>query len=202
MKKIIYLVFLIAIAACAKIPVQTLDLTDAIIDEGKRMHQLNLSFLNSMFAEKRDKIDLFISVEYTPKFLENFKKDIPPETDFQKEFPEMMMSIIPEINSRRNAMQSTLETQRIKLMTKLDADYRVFEEASAELRNLIASAVKVNEERSKAFEQLSNLTKNKVNLNQVENEIDEFISKSGEFGSNIKGDINELNSSIDSLINN
>lgn len=197
MKKIIYLICLIALASCAKLPVQTVTLTDAIITEGKRMHELNISLLNKMFNEKSEKIDAFIKNEYTPKYLEEFKKKIPAGVDYEQEFQNMMQSIIPQINSRRDMMQTALESQRIKLVTKLNVDYKLFEEASMELRNLIESAIKVNEERKKAFEQVKGLTKNRINLNQIETELDKFIIKSGDIGENI----NELSSTINSLLN-
>jgi hypothetical protein len=202
MKNLFLLLIVIAFASCAKIPVQTVALTDAIIDEGKRMHELNIAMLNSMFSEKREKIDMFIKDEYTPHFLEEFNSRIPAGTDYQKEFPGMIQSIIPQITSRRNEMQSALETQRVKLITKLNADYQVFEEAAVELGNLIESAARVNEERNKAFEQVKDLTNNKIDLNQINTEIDSFILKAGALGGNVSGNINELNSKMNSLINN
>ena len=197
MKKIIYLFCVVVLASCAKLPIQTITLTDAIINEGKRMHELNLSLLNKMFNEKREKIDVFIKNEYTPKYLEEFKSRIPAGIDYEQEFPNMIQSIIPQINSRRDMMQSALESQRIKLATKLNIDFKLFEEASMKLRNLIESAIKVNEERKKAFEQVKGLTQNTIDLNQIETELDKFIIKSGDVGENI----NELNSTINSLLN-
>ena len=197
MKKSIYLFCVVALASCAKLPIQTNTLTDAIINEGKRMHELNLSLLNKIFNEKRDKIDVFIKNEYTPKYLEEFKKNIPIGTDYEQEFPNMIQRIVPKISSRRDMMQSALESQRIKLVTKLNADYKMFEVASMELRNLIESVIKVNEARKKAFEQVKGLTQNRIDLNQIETELDKFIIKSGDIG----GNINELNSTINSLLN-
>jgi len=198
MKKIIYLTFLVALSSCAKLPIQTVSLADAITDEGKRMHAINISLLNKMFDDKREKIDAFIKNEYTPKYLEEFNAKIPAGTDYKEEFPEMIQSIIPQINSRRDMMQSALESQRIKLITKLNSDYKSFEEASIELKNLIKSAVKVNEEREKVFQQVDNMTQNRIDLNQIETELDKFIIKSGDIG----GNINELNNSINSLLKN
>ena len=197
MKKLVFLLFVIVLSSCAKLPVHTITLTEAVIDEGKRMHELNLVLINKMFAEKRDKIDIFIKNEYTPKFLEEFRSRIPEGTNYEEEFPNMIESIIPKINSRRDMMQSALENQRIKIITKMNADYKAFEEASMELKSLVESAVKVNEERKKAFQKVKGLTGNKIDLNQIETELDEFIIKSGD----VSGNINNLNNSINSLLN-
>jgi len=197
MRKIIYLICLLIFTSCAKLPIQTLTLTDAISNEGKRMHELNLILLNKMFSDKSEKIDSFIKIDYTPKYLQNFITHIPEGTDFKKEFSNMIQSIIPQINSRRDKMQSALETQRIKLVTKLNDDYRLYEEGSIKLRALIESGIKVNQERNKVFEQVKGLTQNKIDLNQIETELDKFILKSGD----VAGNINELNSTINQLLN-
>ncbi|WMJ75286.1 hypothetical protein RCC89_19285 [Cytophagaceae bacterium ABcell3] len=198
MKKTIYLFILVVFASCAKLPIQTLTLTDAIISEGERMHELNLSLLNKMFNDKREKVDNFIKNEYTPKYLKEFKTRIPNGVNYEEEFPNMIQSVVPVISSRRDMMQSALESQRIKLIEKLNSDYKLFKEASTELRNLIESNIKVNEERQKAFQHAKNLTLSRFDLNQIETELDEFIIRSGD----ITGNINELNNSINSLLNN
>ena len=197
-KKFISYLCLLLFSSCATLPLQTVTLADSIINEGQRMHNLNILLTNKMFQDKREKIDEFIKKEYTPKYMDEFRKKIPAGIDFEKEFPNIIQSIIPEINSRRDIMQSALEDQRIKILTKLDADYKAFEEASFELKNLIESNIKVNEERRKVFEQIKSLTNNNLDFNQVETEIDKFIIKAGD----MSGNINDLNSSINSLLNN
>lgn len=202
MKKISYLLILILITSCAKMPIESITLTESIINEGQRMHELNVSLLNKMFLDKSESIDVFIKDEYTPAFLENFKKRIPPETDIEEELPRMLQAIVPKINGRRDMMQNALESQRLKLIEKLNLDFKMYEEATTELRNLIESAVKVNEERRKAYEKAANLTGGKIDLNQIETELDNFILKSGDISSDAGTIINGLDSKINSLINN
>ena len=201
MKNIIYLICITVLVSCVKLPIQTLTLMDAISNEGKRMHELNLMLINKIFNEKSERIDSVMKKEFTPKYLQNFLANVPPGTDFKQEFPNIIQSIIPHINSNRDRMQNALETQRIKLVTNLNQDYKVYEQASINLRNLIESGIKVNQERYKAFENVKGLTQNKVDLNQIETELDKFILKSGDVAANITGNINELNSTINSLLN-
>ena len=198
MKSILLTISLFLVVSCAKLPVESLTLTDVITAEGKRMHDLNISLLNKMFKEKSLRIDLFIKNEYIPKYLQNFKSNIPEGTDYEKEWESILKSIVPEINGRRDRMQNTLESQRVKLITKLNTDYLEYDKSIATLRKLIESGIKLNTERKMAFEQLSNLSKGKIDLNKIDTEIDKFIINSGEIGSNI----NEFNSSINSLIKN
>ncbi len=191
--------FLIAafVAGCATIPPQSINLTDAISEEGKRMHQLNLALLNKMFKEKRERIDRFIKNEYTPKYLEEFKKRIPEGVNVDAELPNILAATIPEINSRRDMMQSALENQRVKLVTKLEEDFKAYEDAALKLRNLLESAVKLDEEKQKIYSQISNLSDNKIELNKIENSINDFILDSGDVSQNIL----KLNETINSMIN-
>lgn len=196
--KLFFLFIILTFFSCVRLPVQTITLTETLIEESSRMHELNLLLINKMFEEKREQIDDFITHEYIPEYLENFQDNIPEEVDYEEEFMGMVQSIIPVLTERRNMMQSALETQRIKIVTKLDNDYKEFENASSELKSLIESGVKANQQRVAAFENIKNLTNNKIDLNQLENEIDKFIIKGGEISNNI----NELNSTINSILNN
>jgi hypothetical protein len=198
MKKILFIIVVaVLVHSCAKIPMHTVTLVDAIIEEGKRMHDLNVALVNKMFSEKRKSVDDFIRLEYTPEYLENFQAKIPADTDYEAEFPGMVGSIIPQINARRDMMQNALENQRVKLISKLNTDYREFAEASIELRRLIESGVKLEQERRETFERVSALTNNRIDLNQFESDIDKFIINSGDVSENIL----KLNDSINSILN-
>jgi hypothetical protein len=202
MKNLSYLIIIILISACAKMPIESVTLAESIINEGERMHELNISLLNKMFLEKSTAIDVFIKEEYTPAFLENFKKRIPEGIDIEAELPAMLEAIVPKINERRDMMQVALESQRLKLIEKLNQDYKMYVEAATELKNLIESAVKVNEERQRAYEKAANLTGGKVDLNQIETELDKFILKAGDISSDAGTIISGLDSKINSLIKN
>ncbi len=167
------------------------------LDEVKRMHQLNLALLNNMFKEKRESIDRFIKNEYTPKYLEEFKKRIPEGANVVEELPNILQAIMPEINSRRDMMQSAVENQRVKLVTKLQDDFKAYEDAALKLGKLLESSVKRDEEKQKFLSQVRELSNNKIDLNLVENLINDFILDSGDVSQNIL----KLNEAIDSIIN-
>ena len=141
MKTIVLLLIVCPFAfGCAKIPVQSIALADAIQTEGERMHQLNILFLNRIFDGKRETIEKFIRDEYTPVVVEKFTAKVTkefPQTDFKKEFPELMNAVMPQINTRRDSLVNALELQKEKIVEKLDVDYRVFANAVFELRKLL-----------------------------------------------------------------
>jgi len=195
MKGIIITMVLLA-SSCAKIPVESLTLTQMIASEGARMHQLNIVLINGMFKEKRVQVDLFIKDTYAPTLLKEFKSRVPDGTDLNAELPEMMESLIPKIMGQRDQMQAALEAQRIKLVTKLDADFANYKEATAILKELLESAIKVNDERKALLNQLNKLSGNKIDLAKIEESLDDFIIKGG----NIGGKITDLNQRINSLV--
>ena len=199
MKSLIYILVLTFIfySCSATIPPQSITLSDAISEEGKRMHQLNLALLNKMFKDKRESIDTFIKNDYTKTYLDDFRSKIPEGTDIDAELSGILKAAMKEINAQRDMMQSALENQRIKLVTKLETDYKAYEEASANLRRLLESAVKLDEENKKLYSQVSELSGNRIDLNKVENSIDEFILNAGDVSQRIL----KLNESIDSIIN-
>jgi hypothetical protein len=188
---------IILFASCAKLPIQSVTLVESIMAEGKRMHSINKSLVNDFFNEKRNKIDEFIRKDYTPKYIEEFTKKIPNDVDIKAELPGIILSIIPKINERRDAMQNALEQNRIKILEKLNQDYDEYEIACIELKQLLESAVKVDDIRKKVLNKTSELTQNKLDFGQLEGTINGFITNSGDFSQSL---IN-LNEGVNKLLN-
>jgi len=200
MKNTVFILLLVCLASCAKIPTQSIDLADIVIVEGERMHRLNITLLNKMFKAKSKEIDVFIENVFIPQYMENFQALIPEGVDMNAELGGIVQATSTEINNQRNAMQSALEHNRIKLLTKMEEDFRVFQESAAELKNLLESAVKVDQARASLFERFNSLSGNRLDINDLENKIDNFILKAGESGSDIAKLANTLDESVNSLI--
>lgn len=198
MKYLVITISLMIISGCARIPSQTLDLIEAIETEGHRMHRVNVSLVNKLFAEKRKRVDNFIKLEYTPQFIQNFMGNVPPgyQINLENDLPDMLSSMIPQINDRRDKMQETLESQRIKIQEKLSLDYIQFSEAIESLKGLIDSAVKVEEERAMLSNQIRELSRDKIDMNAIETKLDSFITTAGDIGEKTS----ELNNAIDEIL--
>ncbi|MCW3110383.1 MAG: hypothetical protein JWQ09_4889 [Segetibacter sp.] len=192
--KVFFIVF--TLSSCAKIPIQSVNLMDALAEEGNRMHQINMAFLNSIFKAKKEKVDEFIRTQYAPKFIADFQKNIPKDADVKAELPNIMNAIAPKIAERRDAMQSALEDQRIKLASKLELDYKTFESAAEDLRTLLVSAAEVDKGRQQLMNKTKALSKGTIDLNAVEGSIDRFIISGGNFSN----DLSDLNTAINSII--
>jgi hypothetical protein len=201
MKRIYQLTFLLLfITGCAKIPVESVVLADALQEEGERMHKINLLFLNRIFSAKRDEIEKFMKDEYTPKVVDEFvvkvKKEF-PATDFKAEFSDLMTALMPKINKRRDSLVTALELQKEKIVDKLNTDYKVFDNSAMQLKNLLRSAVKVDAEKQGLFNQAKALSNNRLDFNSVEAALDRFIHSAGNVGNNVT----QLDSVINQLLN-
>jgi len=195
-KKVLPLILIFFLAACAKIPVQSIVLADAIKEEGLRMHKINLAMINNIFDSKKKDVNEFIENTYTPAYLENFKKILPVTTDYKKEFNDIFQAALPEINLAKDSLLNALEDQRKKIINKLNEDYKVFENATDELNKLLSSAVNLNASRQDIYNQAKTLSKGKIDISAVESALEKFLQKGGDVSKNIIA----LDKDMDSII--
>jgi hypothetical protein len=168
--------------SCAKIPVESVQLSQYLIDEGERMHKINVLFVNSVFAEKREKIDAFITDEYMPVLLKPAMSAIDADDNPKEVIPEVINLVLPKLENRRSSMRNDLESTRIQLITKLDEEYSNFQKSAKMLHALLISGVRVNEERTHLLEEIKTYSNNRLDLTRVEATIDDYIAKGGEGG--------------------
>ncbi|HEY1022437.1 MAG: hypothetical protein ACO1NX_10025 [Chitinophagaceae bacterium] len=172
--------------SCARIPVQSVSLMEAVETEGARMHSINMALLHSMFREKKEMISTFIENEYTPALVENFKKQLPASADYKTDFAEMVQSLIPHINARKDSLLRALDEEQFKIMEQMQTDYAVYQEAVGELKRLLTSAAKIDAEKKALFDTARQITNNRVNLAEIEAALDSFIISGGSVGSNVQ----------------
>lgn len=202
MKKLL-LVFFAVIAlltGCAKIPVESVQLSDAIMMEGTRMHNTNIGLLNDLFNEKKQQVSDFIEKDYLPEMVKNFTGMVAPEDINAANLSDILLALVPQITQRRDAMIQALEEQRLKLESKMNSEYQVYYDASVTLRSLLQSAVEVDRERAALNDRIRQLSGEKIDLNKIEHTVDEFITKAGSPDS-IQGAILELDTRITEILN-
>ena len=181
---VIYTVIAICfiISSCAKLPVESVALTQYIADEGERMHQLNILLINAKFAEKRVQIDEFIQKEYLPTLLKPAFDALDKDDDPKEVIPVIINLAISKLEARRSQMKEELESVRVQLITKTQENYQDFSQATFELKKLLKSAIKVNEERGKLLDEVKSFSKNKIDLNMLDATFDNYLSKGGKAG--------------------
>jgi len=197
MKKLAGLIMLLLLLqSCIRIPSESVSLADALQTEGARMHTLNLSLLDNIFIEKQKAIAKFITDEYAPGAIKNFVSILPDTTNYKADFAKLMLAIQPQIDKRKDSLLTALETQRKKLVDKLNTDYKVFDSAASALKNLLASAVKIDKEKQALIDKAKSLSNNKIDLSNAESILDKFINSAG----SVSGNIVTLNDQINQLI--
>ena len=178
-KKTLLLVITAFFLSCASIPNSTSKLTKAVIDEGDSMHQLNISLVNQLFNERRQRLNSFITNKYTPAIIKKYRNLLPQDIDYKKELPNIIEAIIPVINRKRDSLQDLLLKQQQKIVSGLNTNFISYSKATSSLQNLINSAVKIENAEESALSEINQLTGNKLNFKQIESKLDSLLNKTG-----------------------
>ena len=178
-KKTLLLVITAFFLSCASIPNSTSKLTKAVIDEGDSMHQLNISLVNQLFNERRQRLNSFITNKYTPAIIKKYQNLLPQDIDYKKELPNIIEAIIPVINRKRDSLQDLLLKQQQKIVSGLNTNFISYSKATSSLQNLINSAVKIENAEESALSEINQLTGNKLNFKQIESKLDSLLNKTG-----------------------
>ncbi|MEH6537553.1 MAG: hypothetical protein V7719_14235 [Psychroserpens sp.] len=182
MKNRIYrLVLLNAIlfVGCVSIPQSTATLTQEVIKEADEMHQLNIALINQLFEERKQVINSFITNQYTPTLVKKYESLLPDSLDYKEELPNIMKSIIPVINRKKDSLQNVLSEQQQQIISSLNNNYQTYSRATATLQNLINSAVKLKSAEQDALSSIQKLTGASVDVKKVERTIDGLLTKAG-----------------------
>ncbi len=187
-------------SGCAKIPVESVQLSDAILREGTRMHSINIAVINELFSEKKKSVSDFIEQDYLPEYVKDFTSGLTIKNYDADSLQQILLAILPEINQRRDAMIQALDDQKTKLISQLNNEYDAYYDASNALHALLQSAADVDAERAALNERIRQLSGEKIDLNKVEHSLDAFIAKAGSAGS-IDNAINELDNTMNEILN-
>ena len=180
-KPILSLLFVtILFYSCASIPTSTSTLTQEVIKEADDMHQLNIALINQLFEERQRRLNDFITNSYTPALVEKYKSLLPDSLNYKEELPNIMKSIIPVINRKKDSLQGLLDVQRQNVIDQLSTNYTTYTKATVALQNLVDSAVKLKTAENSTITAIQSLTGNKINVKAIENSIDSLLIKSGD----------------------
>lgn len=204
-KKIVFVPYMLilfvglgcSLGACTRIPIQSITLSERIQEEGATMHQLNLLMIQLLFTEKKARVNDFIKSEYTPSIIQKMTADLAEDFNVQSALPQIMAAAIPVINERQYAMQLALDSAQIRIVEKLNADYDNYNKANTEMKRLLASAVKLNEEKKQLLIQSNWFKKKAVDYDELSALLDRFVRASG----NIGGLIVNLNKDLSKILN-
>lgn len=175
-----FVLTLLLVVSCASIPASTSTLSKEVIKEADAMHQLNIALINQLFAEREQRVNDFITYEYTPALLKNYEKLLPDSLDYKTELPNILKSIVPVINKKRDSLQGVLSTEQQNIINQLNTNYATYTTSSAALQGLIDSAVKLKSSESDAITALENLTGvSSGTVSTIESKLEKLLTESG-----------------------
>lgn len=170
----------LVVVSCASIPASTSTLSKEVIKEADAMHQLNISLVNQLYEERGQRINNFITYQYTPALLVNYQKLLPDSIDYKTALPDILKSIVPVINKKRDSLQGVLNAEQQNIIKQLTANYTSYTSSSAALQGLIDSAVKLKTSESNALTALENLTGvSSGTVSNVESKLEKILTESG-----------------------
>lgn len=180
MKKILYLILTLLTISCASIPKESVDLMEVVILQNQKAYDLNKALVNKLYSEKKQDVDVFIDGKYTDEIWKNFKSKIPEGTDIESNMTSIIPSLSKQINAQRSEMKNVLETARLQTLEIIEKDFIIQKEASAEIKELLVSATKVNEDRRSILQNYANQFNLGLDINQLESSIDGYIIEAGD----------------------
>lgn len=179
-KSVLFIGIFVGIVSCASIPASTATLSQQVIEEADAMHKLNLALIQQLFDERKNKIDDFINNQYIPAFTKNFQAKIPAGVDVSADLPNILKSVLPVINKKRDSLHNIIDTERNQMIASLNTSYTSYQQASSTLQNLITSAVKLKASEATALAQVQNLTKTNINIPKIQHHLDSLLIKTGD----------------------
>ena len=72
------------------------------------MHQLNIALVNKLFEERKLVINSFITNQYTPSLIKKYENLLPDSLNYKEALPNIIKSIIPVINRKKDSLQNVL----------------------------------------------------------------------------------------------
>lgn len=166
--------------SCASIPASTSTLSKEVIKEANGMHQLNISLINQLYGEREQRVNDFITYRYTPALIRNYEKLLPDSLDYKEELPNILQSILPVINKKRDSMQGILRAEQQNLIQQLNSNYATYTTSTAALQGLIDSAVKLKASESNALVALENLTGVSAGtVSNIDAKLEKLLTESG-----------------------
>lgn len=175
-------------SACATLPVSTKTLTKEVITEANDMHKLNIYLVNTLFEERMQRVDTFIKNKYMPKLISEYQQLLPDTLDYKKELPNIITSIIPIINQKKDSLERVLKNQRLQITNQLNTNFILYSKATISLQGIINSAIKLKVEDVNALNSIEKITgttslvediksKEATFLNKTEKYLDTFLKK-------------------------
>ncbi|MBR7791028.1 hypothetical protein KDM87_00345 [Undibacterium sp. FT147W] len=193
--KICTVIFVVALSACATVPPESVSLSSEIGNGIKKQSDAQINLINLYFEAKRKELDAALQ-----KALTKYFSTITPGGSVTLTASQLadISSDVIALNGKNDAAKEALEKVRVGLVSKIEDNYLVLNQANTTITGLLQSAVSVKDSTNKSIQLVSSATGGKIQLDKVFSEIDSFVQKGGVDA----GKAIDLNNKIQNFINN
>lgn len=191
----IFLLLLISllIGGCAKIPQESVALSSHVSSEIQKQYLLQVKLVNLYFSQKREMLNHLMNKE-----IEEYFNLLIPNDKIELTKSQIMdiFNHLKSVNKQYAKSKEELEKSRLFLLEELNKNYINLQKANDSITNLIKSAIEVDETKKDVYDNISKLTKDKINIQDLISNFDQFILKSG----NKSQELNKLIEKIKKLL--
>lgn len=175
----VFLIIIIFINSCASLPKSSITLTNEIIKEANDMHALNIALVNQLFEERLQRVNLFIENKYVPTLIKKYQALLPEDIDYKKELPNIIESIVPVVNRKKDSILSILKKQNTTTVNQLNGSFKDYTKATVSLENLIKSAIKIETVEDDVLISIEKLTGTTQDISRIKTSVESFLDKTG-----------------------
>lgn len=160
------LLFLLLIAGCARIPAESVELSQQLGSQIDQLEQTHMALLNSFFADKQRQVDHFIKEEWTPEFSRNFFNNPQIATKWEQvsrsadaaDRQQFLNTVGPiaqqKITEKRLELLGPLNDTERQLRGQLQQSYLTARNINGSLTRLLSSAAALTQKQQQYQQQL------------------------------------------------
>jgi len=175
----IFLLLLISllIGGCAKIPQESVTLSSHVSSEIQKQYLLQVKLVNLYFSQKREMLNHLMNKE-----IEEYFNLLIPNDKIELTKSQIMdiFNHLKSVNNQYAKSKEELEKSRLLLLEELNKNFINLQKANDSITNLIKSAIEVDETKKDVYDNISKLTKDKINIQELISNFDQLILKSGD----------------------
>ncbi len=176
-KTILAGVLVILLMACTKMPQESVELSKEVGAGLQTQHQSQINFVNLYFSFNRKRLDEMMERGMGRYFGMLLADD--STTLNRSQLADVAKDVIM-MNKKNNAAKEELEKARIFFIKKLNENYAMLRQANSSVTKLLKSAATAKKVKSESYNEHSNASGEKIDMNKMFSELDSFVLKNGE----------------------
>lgn len=194
----IVVLVVIMLSGCVTIPQESVELNKSVTSGITAIHESNIRLIDQYFAAKITEID-----KYEREELDNFFKKVvsaaakPGAPDFEVKDLYSIKEQVERIHAQGLEYKKALNASRDMVVEKLRTEYNAVIAANSSITGILQSAVDVDKATNDGLSTVKKLSGGKIDMTDIDNRIDDYLSKLGSASSRASSLIEKIQESLD-----